>query len=60
MALNKLQQIQALLMDVIIYCTEEVKCSEEVLKELNSLKERVYKLEKLIPVGGKPNLLEED
>jgi hypothetical protein len=60
MALNKLQQIEALLMDVIIYCTEEVKCTEEVLKELNSLKERVYKLERLIPAGAKPNLLEED
>jgi len=60
MAVNKLQTIQALLMDVIIYCTEEAECSKEVLKELHDLKERVYKLEKLIPADGKPNLLEED
>jgi len=60
MAINKLQTIQSLLMDVIIYCTEEVKCNQEVIDELHSLKEQIYKLEKRMPAGIKPNLLEED
>ena len=53
MALQKLREIESLLLDVIIYCTDEAECDPEVIEELHSLKERVYKLERRIPSDEK-------
>jgi len=60
MSANKLQQIQSLLLDVIIYCTEEAECDQHVVDELHSIKERIYKLEKKIPEGGPAELYGDD
>ena len=49
MALQKLREIESLLLDLIIYCTDEAECDKDVIEELHSLKERVYKLERRIP-----------
>lgn len=53
MSLKKLKKIESLLLDVIIFCTDEVKCDPEVIDELHSLKERVYKLQRRIPNDGR-------
>ena len=49
MSVKKLQQIESLLLDLIIYCTEEVNCDKDVVEELHNLKQRIYKLERRIP-----------
>ena len=49
MSVKKLKKIESLLLDLIIYCTEEAKCDQEVIEELHSIKERIYKLERCIP-----------
>ena len=53
MSLKKLKKIESLFLDVIIFCTDEVKCEPEVIDELHALKERVYKLQRRIPNGGR-------
>lgn len=52
MSVKKLQKIESLLLDVIIFCTDEAECEQDVIDELHSLKERVYKLERRIPLTG--------
>jgi len=52
MSVKKLKKIESLLFDVIIFCTDEAKCEPEVIEELHSLKERVYKLQRRIPQNG--------
>ena len=52
MSLSKLKKIESLLLDVIIFCTDDMKCGPEVIDELHSLKERVYKLQRKIPSDG--------
>ena len=49
MSAKKLKEIESLLLDLIIFCTEEVKCDQQVIDELHSIKERIYKLERRIP-----------
>ena len=46
---KKLKKIESLLLDLIIYCTDEVQCDKEVIDELHAIKERIYKLERRIP-----------
>ena len=55
MSVKKLKKIESLLLDVIIFCTDEAKCEPEVIEELHSLKERVYKLQRRIPNDGQKN-----
>jgi len=55
MSVKKLKKIESLLLDVIIFCTDEAKCEPEVIEELHSLKERVYKLQRCIPNDGQKN-----
>ena len=49
MSVQKLQEIDSLLLDLIIYCTDEADCDQDVIDELHALKERIYKLKKKIP-----------
>ena len=49
MSVKKLQEIESLLLDVIIFCTDEVQCDQEVIDELHSIREHIYKLERRIP-----------
>lgn len=53
MSVHKLKKIESLLLDVIIFCTDEAECEQEVVDELHSLKERVYKLQRRIPLDAK-------
>jgi len=49
MSAKKLKEIQSLLLDLIIFCTDEVQCDQEVIDELNTIREQIYKLERRIP-----------
>ena len=49
MSAKKLKEIESLLLDLIIFCTEEIKCDQEVIDELHSIREQIYKLERRIP-----------
>jgi len=49
MRVKKLGKIESLLLDLIIYCTEEVNCDPEVIDEPKSIKHKIYQLEKRIP-----------
>ena len=49
MSAKKLKKIESLLLDLIIYCTDEVQCDQEVIDELHTIRERIYKLERRIP-----------
>ena len=60
MSVHKLQKIQSLLLDLIVYCTEEAQCDEDIIEELQSIKERIYKLEKRIPDGGPAEVYGDD
>lgn len=53
MSAKKLKKIQSLLLDLIIFCTDEVPCAQDVIKELESIRERIYKLERRIPDSEK-------
>ena len=60
MSAHKIHKIQSLLLDLIIFCTEDAQCDQDIIDELHSLKERVYKLEKRIPGGGPSELYGDD
>jgi len=49
MSAEKLKEIESLLLDLIIFCTDEVQCDQDVIDELNSIREQLYKLERRIP-----------
>ena len=49
MSAKKLKEIESLLLDLIIFCTDEVPCDQEVINELHSIREQIYKLERRIP-----------
>jgi len=49
MSAKKLKEIQSLLLDLIIFCTDEAECSQDVIDELESIREQIYKLERRIP-----------
>ena len=49
MSAKKLKKIESLLLDLIIFCTDEVQCDQDVIDELHSIRERIYKLERRIP-----------
>lgn len=49
MSAKKLKEIESLLLDLIIYCTDEVPCNQDVIDELHSIREQIYKLERRIP-----------
>lgn len=49
MSAKKLKEIESLLLDLIIFCTDEVRCDQDVIDELHTIKERIYKLERRIP-----------
>jgi hypothetical protein len=49
MSSKKLKEIESLLLDLIIFCTDEVQCDQDVIDELHSIRERIYKLERRIP-----------
>jgi len=49
MSAEKLKEIQSLLLDLIIFCTDEVQCEQDVIDELHSIREQIYKLERRIP-----------
>ena len=49
MSAEKLKEIQSLLLDLIIFCTDEVQCDQDVIDELHSIREQIYKLERRIP-----------
>lgn len=53
MSVRKLKKIESLLLDVIIFCTDEAECEQDVIDELHSLKERVYKLQRRMPHDAK-------
>ena len=49
MSAKKLKEIESLLLDLIIFCTDEVPCDQDVINELHSIREQIYKLERRIP-----------
>jgi hypothetical protein len=49
MSAKKLKEIESLLLDLIIFCTDEGQCEQDVIDELHSIKEQIYKLERRIP-----------
>ena len=49
MSAKKLKEIESLLLDLIIFCTDEVQCDQEVIDELHTIREQIYKLERRIP-----------
>ena len=49
MSAKKLKEIESLLLDLIIFCTDEVQCDQDVIDELHSIREQIYKLERRIP-----------
>ena len=49
MSAEKLKEIESLLLDLIIFCTDEVQCDQDVIDELHSIREQIYKLERRIP-----------
>ena len=49
MSAKKLKKIESLLLDLIIFCTDEVQCDQDVIDELHFIRERIYKLERRIP-----------
>ena len=53
MSAKKLKEIESLLLDLIIFCTDEVQCDQDVIDQLHSIREQIYKLERRIPVDEK-------
>jgi len=49
MSAKKLKEIESLLLDLIIFCTDEIQCDQDVIDELHSIREQIYKLERRIP-----------
>lgn len=49
MSAKKLKEIESLLLDLLIYCTEEVQCDQDVIDELHSIRKQIYKLQRRIP-----------
>jgi len=49
MSAKKLKEIESLLLDLIIFCTDEVQCDQDVIDQLHSIREQIYKLERRIP-----------
>ena len=47
-------------MDVIIFCTEEAECDQEVIEELQQIKHGIYKLQMRIPNEGQSSLFASD
>ena len=53
MSAKKLKEIESLLLDLIIFCTDEAPCDQDVIDELHSIRERIYKLERRMPSDEK-------
>ena len=58
MSAKKLKEIESLLLDLIIFCTDEVRCDQDVIDELHAIRERIYKLERRIPDDEKEQAFE--